>query len=358
MSALPVTSSVSRRPSPWWAATPILVCAGLSGLVLTACSRQPAERQVVSLPAVAVRTVPVETNRYAAAESVVGTVRARLRASLEPKLSGRILDLPVRAGQSVKKGQLLAQLDSLETEARLVQARAVLAQAEADLGRYTELFQQQAATRAELDGMEARQRVARATVTEVESLLGYARIQAPFDGVITRKFADIGDLAQPGRPVLDIEDPGSLRFEAGVPETLIGGLKLDTVLPVRIDPLPDLLEGRLTEIAPVADANTRTFAAKFDLPRMAGLRAGQFGRVEVPVGTLSLWTVPAAAVIQRGQMELVFVVDAGRAHLRLVRTGRHHGSDVEVVAGLQPGEIVVVEGMQHLVDGQPVTVAP
>ena len=344
-----------RRPGR--RAIPVAVlAAGLSAVLFTACSHQAPGSPPPALPTASVRVQPVETNRFPSTQSLVGTVRARLRASLEPKVSGRVLEIPVRAGQSVQRGQLMARLDSREAEAQLGQARAVLGQADADLKRYTGLFQQEAATRAELDAMEARQRVAQAAVVEVETMLGHARMEAPFDGVVTRKLADIGDLAQPGRAVIEMEDPKTLRFEAEVPETLVDRLHPDAVFPVRIDSLAEPLDGKLTEIAPVADPNTRTFAAKFDLPQRSGLRAGLFGRVEVPVETLSLWTVPASAVVHRGQMEVVFVVDAGTARLRLVRTGRGLGTAVQIVSGLTPGESVVTEGAAALVDGQPVTV--
>jgi hypothetical protein len=94
------------------------------------------------------------------------------------------------------------------------------------------------------------------------------------------------------------------------------------------------------------------------LPAAAGLRSGQFGRVAVPVGEVSAIRVPASAVVQRGQMELVFVAVNGHAQLRLVKTGKRIGNEVEVVSGLDAGESVVVDGAAHLVDGQPLTVKP
>ena len=144
-----------------------------------------------------------------------------------------------------------------------------------------------------------RERVAKAAVIEAETTLGYAKITAPFDGVITRKLADVGDLATPGKPLLEMEDTKSLRLEADVPEAIIEHLELGAKFNVRIASQPNELEGVVSEIAPAGDPNSRTFVVKLDLPPSAGLRAGQFGRVAIPVSETAALRVPASAVIER-----------------------------------------------------------
>ena len=138
-------------------------------------------------------------------------------------------------------------------------------------------------------------------------------------------------LATPGKPLLEMEDSTALRLEADVPEAVVGKLKLNDRLPVRISALEKELEGVVSEIAPAADPNSRTFLVKLDLPATAGLRAGQFGRVAMPVGETSALRVPAAALVQRGQMELVFVITDGKAQLRLVKTGKRVGEGAKLV---------------------------
>ncbi|MEK7781642.1 MAG: efflux RND transporter periplasmic adaptor subunit, partial [Verrucomicrobiota bacterium] len=194
------------------------------------------------------------------------------------------------------------------------------------------------------------------TMTEAETLLSYTKGTAPFDGVITRKHADVGDLATPGKPLLDMEDSTALRLEADVPEAVVGKLSLGDKLPVRIAALEKELEGVVSEIAPTADSGSRTFLVKLDLPGTTGLRAGQFGRVAMPVGETSALRVPVSAVVQRGQMELVFIISDGKAQLRLVKTGKRLGNEVELVSGVSAGERVVVENVVGLVDGQPVSI--
>jgi RND family efflux transporter MFP subunit len=155
-----------------------------------------------------------------------------------------------------------------------------------------------------------------------------------------------------------MENPDTLRLEADVPEALIGNVKLGDKLAVRIAAVASELEGSVAEMSPAADPNSRTSLVKLDLPGATGLRSGQFGRVAVPVGEASTIRVPAAAVIQHGQMELVFVVANGHAQLRLVKMGRRVGDEIELVSGLNSGEQIVTEGATALADGQPVTVKP
>jgi RND family efflux transporter MFP subunit len=195
-----------------------------------------------------------------------------------------------------------------------------------------------------------------AAEAEAKTMLDYTLIVAPFDGVITRKFADVGDLAAPGKPLLQMENPETLRLEADVPEALVGNVKLGDKFAVRIAAVATEIEGTVAEMSPTANPNSRTYLVKLDLPCATDLRSGQFGRVSVPVGKASAIRVPTAAVIQRGQMELVFVVTGGHAQMRLVKTGSRVEDEIELVSGLNSGEQVVTENASDLVDGQPVTI--
>ena len=140
--------------------------------------------------------------------------------------------------------------------------------------------------------------------------------------------------------------------------TLVGNVKLGDQLSVRIAVVTSDLQGTIAEMSPAADPNSRTFLVKLDLPQVTGLRSGQFGRVAVPVAETSAIRVPATAVIQRGQMELVFVVISGHAEMRLVKSGQHVGDEIEIVSGLNSGESIVTDGLANLADGQPVVIQP
>ncbi len=340
-------------------AGPLAASAGiaLAAVFLSGCSREPAKPAAgAPLPPATVKVLKVESRRVPSTEEVVGTVRAKLRASLEAKVAGRIDQMAVVAGQLVKKGDLIARLEVQEIQAKLDQAKAAAEQADRDLQRFAALLKQKAVTQAEYDGMEARQRIAKAGVSEATTMLDYASVTAPFDGVVARKFADVGDLASPGRPLIELEDPSALRLEADVSEALISRIQTGAKMTVRVASLDTPLEGVVSEIAPAADPNSRTFRVKFDLPPTPGLRLGQFARVIVPVGEMPTICVPVAAVVTRGQMQMVFAVDGQQARMRLVKVGKTLGPDVELLSGVEAGDQVVVDGGANLLDGQPLQI--
>ena len=325
--------------------------------IISGCHKAPGQNQT-ELPSATVHAQTVERKSRAATEDVVGTVRPKLSAAIEAKVSGRIEQMLVVPGQLVKAGDRLVQLDAHEIQSRLDQASAARQQAESDLKRATDLIQQKILSQSEFENAQSKFRIAAAAEAETKTMLDYTLIVAPFDGVITRKLADVGDLAAPGKSLLQMENPDTLRLEADVPEALIGNVKLGDNLAVRIAAVTNDIAGTVAEMSPTADPNSRTYLVKLDLPGATGLRSGQFGRVSVPVGEASAIRVPAAAVVQRGQMELVFVVVGNHAQLRLVKTGNRMGDEVELVSGLDSGEQVVTEDVSVLTDGQPVTIKP
>ena len=333
--------------------------AGLTALLgagfTAGCHRaHPPAESGPALPPVSVSVAPVTVGTLAATEEVVGTVRPRVEVTLEAKVSGRIEKLPVEVGARVSQGDLIAALDVREIQAQLAQAGAAEKTAERALARYGPLRKQEAGTQAEYDAVEARQRIAAAAVDQARSMLGYARITAPLDGVVTRKLAEVGDLAAPGRPIITLEEVGRYRLEADVPEALVDRLHLDDTLAVRLASRTEPLEGKVIELAPAADPGSHTFRVKIALPTVPGLRSGQFGRAFVPLAGAPSLQVPTSAVQQRGQLEMVFVVTNNIARMRLVKTGRQGDGRVEILSGLAAGEVIVVKGATRLRDGQPV----
>jgi RND family efflux transporter MFP subunit len=306
-----------------------------------------------NLPSATVRVQTIESIKQPAVEEVVGTVQPKLQAVIEAKVSGRITRLPVILGQSVKQGDVLVELATQEIQARLDQANAAFRQADLDFTRTANLRKQNAATQAEMDAAQARYNVAKATVAEAEALSGYAKIPAPFDGVVARKLADEGDLAMPGKPLLELEGRAGLRLVADVPSLLASLVLPEAKLSVRVETLPDVITGTLAEISPAADPASRTVRVKVDLPETAGLRAGQFGRLALLVGEATFLFVPPPALVRRGQLEILFVAAGGKAQMRLVRAGKETPQGIEILTGLGPGESVVVEGAGNLRDGQP-----
>lgn len=341
-------------------------CLVFAALVLAGCGKREAggEAAAPNLPSIPVRVQTVQSKKLPAVEEVVGTVRAKTRATLEAKVSGRIVQLPVVLGQKVKAGDVVALLDAAEIKARLDQAQAALQQAERDWKRLSALFGQQAITRSEYDAADARYEVAKAGVAEAKAMMAYLTVPAPFDGVVTRKWAEAGDLAAPAKPLVDIEDPAALQMEADVPEAIAGLIRAGSQMTIRVEAVAGSLSGTVSEIAPSADPISRTFRVKLDLPDAPAassdrasrpLMSGQFARLLVPVGETTSLRVPGSAVVQRGQMEIVFVAANQRANLHLVKTGRRLDGEIEILSGLDDGDAVVVEGAAQLADGQTVT---
>lgn len=347
-----------NRNSAFASTTPLpkrATALAMSLALLAGCGKAHQDKaEAPELPSAQVRTTIVQTKTMPSFEEVVGTVRARLRATAEAKASGRIVELPVALGQKVKCGELLARLEAPEIKARLEQAEASLQQAERDWKRVSSLYDQQAATRADYDAAESRLQVAKAGVAEARAMLDYVEVKAPFDGVVTRKVADIGDLAAPGKPLVELEDATRLELEADVPEAIAAKIQSGARMAVRTGEAAGELTGTVAEIAPNADPLSRTFRVKLDLPNGQGLMSGQFARVAVPVGEITTMRIPASAVVQRGQMEIVFAVEDQRARLHLVKTGRQFKGETEILSGLDSGDSVVVDNAGQLLDGQPV----
>jgi RND family efflux transporter MFP subunit len=165
-----------------------------------------------------------------------------------------------------------------------------------------------------------------------------------------------GVLATPGAPLLTIEQQAAYRFEAAVEESRIGATRTGQRVTVSIDSFEQDVSGQVSEIVPAVDAASRTFTVKIDLPSNTRLRSGLFGRAHFPSGERRVTVTPLATVVERGQLQSVFVVDGNRAHLRLVTLGERLGDWAEVLSGATAGEKVVHTPPSALTDGAMVEV--
>lgn len=327
-------------------------------LVLTlplffACS-EPAEKTAPeSLPPVQVQVESLTLTRVPFQVEIAGTLTAVEHALISSRISGQIVKLPVRVGSKVKKGDLLVRLSAAEINAKVRQAETQLAQARRNLERETRLQQAQASTAERVRTLKEQVQLSEAAYREAKAMLDYTQVRAPFAATVTRKLAEVGDLASPGGPLLQLENGAALEVLVQVPEALTQGLALDMTLPVII-PAADLeLEAAIREISPTVDPATRTTQVKLTLPDNPLLRSGQFARVALADNQAKTLMVAEKAVHQNGQMEQVFVAEDGRASLRLVRTGVRHDQRVEILSGLRAGERVIVSAVGKLHDGQP-----
>jgi len=294
-------------------------------------------------------TVPVE-------REAVGTASARRTAEISSKVMAVITTVAANAGDTVQEGQTLFLLDSRDAEARLAQAREVLASAEAaletaslDAGRIERLHEKQAATRQEYDQSQAARKmakasaeVAKAMVREAEVNLSYSRIESPLAGIIIDRLADPGDMAIPGKPLMSLYDPSTLRLEVAVGERLRPNVRLGETVRVSFEPSGPECEGGIEEVIPASDVSSRSFTVRVSVPETVTVYPGMYGRIWLPVGSAQTILIPLEAVRHVGQLETVIVIEDGVARTRAVKIGKIFPGGIEVLSGLGNGELIAI----------------
>ncbi len=340
------------------AVLPFILLTAFSVLLTAGCSSEAPEHveKAEQLEPAPVSVVTVKQQAPARQVEIMGTVQAAESASIAARISGNIVELPVSLGSRVNEGDLLVTLSADEINAQLLQAQAQFEQAERNLARERSLLAKNAATAETVRTLEETRQIAAAALREARTMLGYTTITAPFSGIITRKMASIGDLATPGKPLLQLENEGHLQVLADVPESLVLALSIGDELPIHLPAAGLRTTGRIIEIAPTADPRSRTAPVKLAIDSAEQIRSGQFARISLPSERGIAFMVPQDAVLPFGQMERIFLTDGQRARLQLVKTGLKHDGTVEILAGVSAGDRVIVSGHQHLQDGQPVTI--
>lgn len=282
----------------------------------------------------------------------VGSVESRARVQVTARVSGQLLGLGAKVGDSVEAGDVLAEVDSRDLKARVEQARSGLAAAEARseqaiaaANRVRELITAEAATPAELEAAVAMEASAKASVSaareqlvEAEIGLGYSRIVAPMSGVVSARPVEPGDMAWPGAPLFTLLDPNQLRIEAAVREGALSHVEVGAKYPVEIPSLSLQLEATVDEIVPAADPRSRTFLVRASLPSTAGLHSGMFARLVLQVGERQVIEVDRRAIRKIGQLDTTLVKTNSHWTRRYVTLGREDGEKVEVLSGLVGGE--------------------
>ncbi len=326
------------------------------GLVLllsaSGCARTShRDAQAPTATPVPVSTAVVQLHSSTRHHSVTGTVRPAAHAIVAARLLARVERADLELGRSVFAGEIIVILDSADLHARLAQAEAAETRLANDLARDTRLLGQGAAAADNVRALKDQLRAATAATAEVRALLSHASVAAPFEGVITRRFVNAGDLATPGAPLFELENRSIRRAELDLPASL----PVPTVgTVIRVSVGPNDAFGRLVEISSAIDPAARTRLVKVELPADLPADFGAYARAAWPAGTTQYLGMPAEALRRNGQMEQVFVVSQNRAALRLVKTDGTTGDQVRIVAGLSAGETVVLQPAALLRDGSPV----
>jgi RND family efflux transporter MFP subunit len=363
------TGCASAAPAPGLPARSASTLAVLAALALLAAACGGAD-PAPAPPESAGATIRAEIAIAEPAEVAVtieasGSVEAWQRVSPGTKIMGRVSELSVREGDRVRAGQVIARLESADLAAALAQARAAVEMAEATLenaathaARMRQLHAQRSVTDKNLEDAVAAHRVAaanvevaRANLAAAEVMLSYAEITAPISGWVIAKMVHAGDMAAPGHPLLVIEDLSRVKVNVNVPESVVAGLTAGA--PVAVTVLGRTRTAAIDRIVPAGDPATRTFTVQMVLDNPGGeLTAGMFARAAFDNGNREAVLVPASAVVERGQLTGVFVLDdGGRATLRWIKLGPRRGERFEVLSGLQAGERYLTSPGPEVHDG-------
>ena len=325
-----------------------------------------------------------------------GSVIAQSTAQVGARTMGTVLPVAAREGDNVKRGQVLAQLDERELSAHRSAAQAAsrgasagvvqatkavaAAQALADVmkktyDRYNYLKEQKSVSPQEFDEVAAKQEAAQANLEQAkatlsqseagvaqaesearaaESVASYARVVAPFDGRVIRRSVEPGSLVSPGMSLFVVEDTSRYQLEATLPAEALAAVKKNTLARVQLDGLPEKsLTGKVAEIEAGADPTSHTLKARVDLPKESGVQSGMFGRAYFAQGEKRALVLPSEALVSRGQLRGIYVVDdTGLIHWRVLTLGKSTGNGVEVLSGLNDGELVVLNPGSQELDGK------
>ena len=275
---------------------------------------------------------------------LVGTVASGEKIILSSRISAYVKQVAVSAGDRVRQGQLLLRLDNRELKEQLAAAEAGLSQAETEFLRTQKLMAADATTDQALTAARSAFETARAQVQQIKVMLTFTEITSPIDGRVTDRRVEVGDLANPGQPLLGVFAPQNLRIEVPVPVRLVEKMQLGQEVDIQLDRPRQPFRGRVIEVVGEVDPMSRTQRMKI-LIEGAGsdVLPGTFGRVWIEDTPRPAILVPAAAVYRIGQLEMVQVVRGDRVIRRLVKTGPRLGDAVEILSGLSDGDVILTE---------------
>lgn len=344
-------------------------------LLAGACGRAGGARETAARSVQAVEVVESRAPRGAPA---VGSVEPIRRASPASRLMGSVVAAAFEEGARVDSGQVLVRIDDrdlaarrAQLESRVAEAEVLLADAETNLTRMRTLDSERAIAGIQLEQAEtgrtraaAGLEAARAALRELDANASYGSVTAPFAGEIVRKNVQVGDIAAPGVPLFVLEDLSRIRVVASVGEAAAARLRVGARVPVEIEAAGVRTVGMVEAVVPVSRPPVTGFKVNVVLGRPSpAVISGMTATVLVPTddpdaGALTRLLVPLGALVRRGQMVGVFLVDGTTARLRWVRAGLEEGDAVEILAGLKAGDRVVVGAGDSLTDGQRISVGP
>ncbi|MDA8123819.1 MAG: efflux RND transporter periplasmic adaptor subunit [Deltaproteobacteria bacterium] len=351
-------------------------------LLLSGCGGEKAAPDATRTKEPLISGVVIETLapvRVAESFEATGTVKAVHTSIVAARVMGTVTSLAVKEGDLVEKGQLLLTIDDRDAVQREKAAEAGYAEAlkaretagqsrtlsELTASRYRKMYDEKAISRQEMDQFETQSRVAAleqervqetvhraaAALSEARIYRGFTQVVSPLRGRVTEKRTEVGSMAVPGVPLLTVESAADFQAEIAVDESLSGRLKVGTPVPVLIEALDLRTTGRIAEILPTVDPQSRSFTAKVVL-NGPGLRSGLYAKALLPKGEKEALLVPRTAIVEKGQLTGLYAADGqGVVSYRLVRIGRTYDGRLEILSGLRAGDRIIVGGVEKAVDG-------
>lgn len=352
-----------NKPLPIAVAAAVAVV--VASFVLAGCGDKESSEPTGAPNIVEADTITLKAQDAEVYAAVPGTVVAVQSVQVASRLMGYIKDIAVVEGQPVRAGQRLFTIDPADIEGGVAQARLgadqatkAMQDAKADYERFSALYKDEVATRQQYEKMKlnydiaaSRAAQAKAGLDTAEGQLKYAVVMSPIDGVVVQKFANQGDIAAPGHPIVMVENASRLQVQTAVSEEIYANLEMGEQIMVEVDGLAEAVEAEVARLSPAADPVAHTHLVKLDIDAK-GLRSGAFARVLFPTGSQSMLKVPVESVLNRAGIVGVFVVsDRGVAEYRMVRTGRTANDEVEILSGLAPDDRVVTRNAAALSNG-------
>lgn len=308
--------------------------------------------------------------------TATGKVQAKNSADISTRLMGFIEKVHVNIGDEVKENQTLVTINSSDLKAKLgqieaniIQGNAAFKNAEKDYNRFKILYEQQSASEKELDNMTTNYQVAKANLrslnevkNEIKSQFDYSNIKAPFSGIVTSKNAKTGDMANPGTPLLSIENNKELEVVVLVSESEITKIKKDEIVTVTVKSIKKNLEGKVSEISASSKNTGSQFIVKISLQELPqNVLSGMFAQVDFPVKETSLTTnkilIPKTAIVYKGELAGVYTIsETNKALLRWLRLGKTYDDHIEVISGLSNSETIIISSDGKLFNGVSVTI--
>ena len=339
----------------------------LTGVLLAGCGDKvkPGVREVKREKVTGVSVEAIRAEEVVEYFETSGTVKAKAISVIAGRMMGQVTSLRVKEGDRVGVGQLLMTIDDRDMVQRVKAAEKGLEAAgqqqslsDITYQRYKKLYDEKALTGQELDQIETQKKVsdleferARAIADEARINQGFTRITSPVSGVVTEKKIELGSMVVPGLPVLTVEDNSAYRVEVNADEKLAGTVKTGMEASVVIEALNKEFAGKVTEVVPSIDPLSRSFLMKIAVSGK-DLKNGHYAKVSIPIGKKQVLLVPKKAVVVKGQLIGVYTVDKNSViAYRLVRDGKSYGDRVEILSGLNPGDAVIVDGVEKAVDG-------